>query len=251
VRIAFLTDVHGNLPALEAVLTDIGREGADAVWDGGDAVGYHPWPSECVRLLARTCAVTVMGNYDRKVLKVPRRRRRWLRTKDPLKAATLIWAWDHLAPDARELLARRPSRARPEVPSGPSVLVCHGSPASRKEVLGPATPAARWRELSAAAAADLVLHGHTHVPYTRRDGGTFYANPGSVGRSEDGDPRAAYALVDLERDGAHVQLRRVAYDTERVAREIRAHDLPPVFAAMVVRGLSLPRARRRLDRAHR
>ena len=100
VRIAFLTDVHGNLPALEAVLADAREQGAEQVWDGGDAVGYHPWPTECVQLLADTCAVTIMGNYDRKVLKAPQRHQRWLKTKDPLKAHTLIWAWEHLTPVA-------------------------------------------------------------------------------------------------------------------------------------------------------
>ena len=249
--VAFLTDVHGNLPALEAVLADARAQGAEAVWDGGDAVGYHPWPTACVRRLAAACAVTIMGNYDRKVLKAPRRRKRWLRTKDPLKAATLIWAWDHLDGEARMLLADRPSRARPASDGRRRILVCHGSPASRKEPLGPATPAARWRELAAAAEAELVLHGHTHVPYTRREGATVFVNPGAVGRCEDGDPRAAYALVDLAAARPEVQLRRVAYDTEAVVREIRERELPPVFAEMVRRGISLPRARRRLARDRR
>ncbi len=249
-RVAFVTDVHGNLPALEAVLADARRKGVDAVWDGGDAVGYHPWPSQCVQLLADTCSVAIMGNYDRKVLKAPRRRQRWLRTKDPLKAATLIWAWENLDADARRLLADRPSRARPEA-AGYDVLVCHGSPYSSKEHIGPATPTARWRELSDLAAADLVLHGHTHAAYTRRDRGTLFVNPGSVGRSEDGDPRAAYVLVDLNRKRASVQVRRIPYDTDLVVAEIAARDLPPVFAVMVTRGINLPRARRRQERGRR
>lgn len=246
-KVAFLTDVHGNLPALEAVLADARSEKVAAVWDGGDAVGYHPWPTECAMLLADRCAVTIMGNYDRKVLKAPRRGKRWLRTKDPLKAAALIWAWEHLDAAARDRLARRETRARPDG-LGHRVLVCHGSPASRKEPLGPATPPGRWRELAALAAADLVLHGHVHVGFTRRTGGTLFVNPGAVGRSEDGDPRASYALIEFGEEQIDVQLRRVVYDTERAVAEIRARDLPPEFAVMVTRGISLPRARRRLRR---
>jgi diadenosine tetraphosphatase ApaH/serine/threonine PP2A family protein phosphatase len=89
------------------------------------------------------------------------------------------------------------------------------------------------------------------VAYTRRDRGTLFVNPGSVGRSEDGDPRAGYVLLDLGKRRRAVTLRRVAYATERVAAEIEARDLPPEFAVMVSRGISLPRARRRLDRSRR
>jgi predicted phosphodiesterase len=246
-RIAFLTDVHGNLPALEAVLADAREQGAETVWDGGDAVGYHAWPGACVRLLADACDVAVMGNYDRKALKTPRRRQSWLRTKDPLKARTLIWAWDQLDDPARELLARRPSRARPDAP-GRRVLVCHGSPASRKEPLGPATSSDRWAELVQIAAADLVLHGHTHVAYTRREQGTLFVNPGAVGRSEDGDPRAAYALIDVSGGRIGVRVRRVEYDTQRVVDAVREHGLPEAFGVMVTRGVSLARAQRLLSR---
>ncbi len=127
----------------------------------------------------------------------------------------------------------------------------HGSPYSRKEHLGPATPSVRWRELTDLAAADLVLHGHTHADYTRRDRGTLYVNPGSVGRSEDGDPRAAYVLVDLNRKRASVQVRRIPYDIDRVVAEIAARELPSVFAVMVARGINLPRALRRQERGRR
>jgi putative phosphoesterase len=249
-RIAFLTDVHGNLPALEAVLADARDQGVDAIWDGGDAVGYHPWPADCVRLLAETCDVAVMGNYDRKVLKTPRSRKRWLRTKDPLKARTLIWAHDHLDQATRALLAERPSRIRPDTP-GHRVLVCHASPASRKEPLGPATPPARWSELVDLADADLVVHGHTHVAYTRRERGTLFVNPGAAGRSEDGDPRAAYALIDLAGGRIGVRVRRVEYDTQRLADAVAEHDLPEAFAVMATRGVSLARAERLLSRGRR
>jgi len=244
VRVAFLTDVHGNLPALEAVLADARDQGVDAVWDGGDAVGYHPWPAECVRLLRAECQVAVQGNYDRKVLKTPRRRQRWLRRKDPLKANTLIWAWEHLDDETRAFLAARPLRQRLATPCG-EVLVCHASPLSIEEPLGPVTSPARWRELTLAAeGAVLVLHGHTHQMHGHREGDTLFATPGSVGRSQDGDPRAAYALVNLDGPRPAVAFRRVAYDTAQVAAAIEAHDLPVEFAVMAERGLSLPRAQR-------
>ena len=244
-RIAFLTDVHGNLPALEAVLADAREQGCDEVWDGGDVVGYHPWPAACVERLADVCALAVLGNYDRKVLRTPERRERWLARKDPLKARTLIWAWEELGPAARLSLAARPEVAARMV-GDRAVLVCHGSPLSRREPLGPATPRARWAELAAAADADLVLHGHTHLPHARREGGTIFYTPGSVGRPQDGDPRAAYAVITVVGRGLSLSVRRVAYDTAAVAAEVARRRLPGEFAVMAREGISLPRAQRRL-----
>jgi predicted phosphodiesterase len=244
VRVAFLSDVHGNLPALEAVLDDARAQGVEAIWDGGDAVGYYPWPARCVELLHQHCAVTVQGNYDRKVLKAPRQRQRWRRRKDPLKAEALIWAWDHLADDGRALLASRPARSRHAAPCG-DVLVCHASPLSRKEPLGPATPPERWARLVAAAeSATLVVHGHVHQRHEHREGPTVFMTPGAVGRAEDGDPRASYALLELGGERPAWTIRRVAYDIQRLLAELKAQDLPQEFAVMAARGVSLARARR-------
>jgi len=249
-RVAFLTDVHGNLPALEAVLADARAQGATAVWDGGDAVGYYPWPASCVALLAEACSVAVLGNYDRKVLRTPERRERWLQRKDPLKAAALIWAWENLDPGGRAALGSRPEVVRREL-AGREVLVCHGSPLSRSEALGPATAPRRWADLAAAARCAVVLHGHTHAAHARREAGTLFFTPGAVGRAEDGDPRAAYALLTIHDRGLDLVRRRVAYDTGLVATEIRRRGLPEEFAVMVQGGLSLPRARRRLRMGRR
>ncbi len=249
-RIALVTDVHGNLPALEAVLADAREQGCAAVWDGGDVVGYLPWPSECVACLRQIGAVGVLGNYDRKVLRTPRRRERWLARKDPLKARTLIWAWEHLDAAAREELALRPQMVRWEL-AGRRVLLCHASPLSRKEALTPWTTPARWRTLAAAARAEVVLYGHTHLAHAHRTAATLFYTPGAVGRPQDGDPRASYAVLSVTDRGLMLQRRRVAYDTGAVAAEIRRRGLPEAFAVMVTEGIGLDRARRRLAAARR
>lgn len=241
-KVAFLCDVHGNLPALEAVLADARAQGVDAIWDGGDVVGYYPWPSECVKRLAEVCDLAVQGNYDRKVLRAPRRRKRWLRRKDPLKAAALIWAWEHLDSRSRELLDERPSYWRVHAPCG-EVLLCHASPLSRKEPLNEQTPPARWAEQTQAAQARLVLHGHVHVGHAHREERTLFLTPGSVGRPEDGDPRAAYAVLDLGGSKPRYTVRRVDYDVDPVLDELEAQQLPHEFAVMVARGFGLERAR--------
>jgi predicted phosphodiesterase len=249
-RIAFLSDVHGNLPALDAVLDHARGHGAEAFWDGGDTVGYFPWPDACVQRLAEVCEVTILGNYDRKVLKVPERRDRWRARKDPLKAEALIWAHDELAPASRQLLAARDAQVRRQA-GGRSLLICHGSPLGDSEVVDGRLPPARWRTLARAAACDVVLHGHTHVPGARREMGTLFYSPGALGRSEDGDPRASYALLTSGRTGVTLTRHRVAYDTGQVVDEIRRRGLPEEFAVMVRAGISLARARRRLRAGRR
>lgn len=237
VRIALLGDVHANLPALEAVLADARALGAEAVWNVGDHVGYSAFPEEVMERLAAAGAVSIRGNYDEKVLAAPAKAARWRRTKRPEKVLAFLWAHQHLSPASRARLAALPPQRRLEV-AGHRVLLCHGSPAAIDDRLTPETPDARLRELAREAAADLVVCGHTHQPFARRVDEVLFVNTGSVGRPEDGDPRASWALLEADGDGLRVRHRRVAYDVDRAAAAIAAHGLPPVFAEMLRRGRS-------------
>lgn len=240
-RVAFLTDVHGNLPALEAVLAHARAAGAEEVWNGGDMVGYGPEPEGCVRRLREVAALSIVGNYDQRVLLVPQRRDRWRHTKHPLKLLAFTYAWDSLSPASRAWLQELPAVARREI-AGTVAQVNHASPLSDREHLGPDTPAGRWRYLAALARADLVLSGHTHQPFTHLEGGTRFVNPGAVGRPEGGDPRAGYAIVDFSAPGGAVALHRVPYDTAATAAAVRAQGLPEPFAQMFLRGVTLGEA---------
>ncbi len=237
-RVAFLTDVHANLPALEAVLAHARAAGADEVWNGGDMVGYGPQPEACVQRLREVAALSIAGNYDQRVLLVPVRREKWRQTKHPLKLLAFLYAWENLSPSNRDWLAGLPDRARREV-AGLTAQVHHASQVSDREHLNAGTPPARWRELAALADADIVLSGHTHLPMQHREGRTLFVNPGAVGRPEGGDPRAGYAIVDFTPVGCDVTLHRVPYDTEATAVAVRAHGLPEAFAQMFLRGVTL------------
>jgi putative phosphoesterase len=240
-RIALIADVHANLAALDAVLDHAAAAGATSVWNAGDAVGYGPWPEDTVRRLREVADLAVVGNYDLKVLQAERRIAVWRRTKQPLKAEAFLWAYRQLSPASRAYLGALPREVRRSV-GGVRVLLTHASPASIKEKVGAETSDRRWRELEAAAArsgrVDLVLAGHDHRGYTRR-GGLRFVNPGSVGRPEDGDPRANYAVVALADGEATISHHRVAYDVERTAAAIRAHGLPEPFAQVVLQGRTL------------
>lgn len=237
-RVALIGDVHANLPALEAVLERVSDVGVDAIWNTGDWVGYHAYPEQVVRRLRMEHAVSVLGNYDQKVLKFPRQRERWRVKKQREKFFAFEWAFDNLSEESRSYLGKLPAEVRMEV-EGMRVLLTHGSPRSINEHVDPDTPGSRLDELAQNAAADLIMLGHTHTPMDRYADGARFVNPGSVGRADDGDPRAAYAILEFSQRGLDVRLFRIPYDVERALRAIRECGLPRQFEQMAIQGRSL------------
>lgn len=238
-RVALIGDIHGNLPALDAVLAHVDADGGvDAIYNVGDSIGYGPFPGEVLDLLRRRRAVSILGNIDRKVLRFPEKEDLWRAKKRPEKFAALGWAWEMLSPEARAYVDGLPTTRRLEV-AGWTVMLCHGSPESLTESLFPDTPASRLRELAWLAEADCILCGHTHEAFTREIDSTWFINPGSVGRQNDGDPRARYTLLELT--GTEVRSRHhvVDYDTQRVVDEIHRQNLPAAIAEMFVQGRRL------------
>jgi hypothetical protein len=129
------------------------------------------------------------------------------------------------------------------------ILLTHGSPASRKESLTPRTPEKRFRELAAKAQAQLIICGHSHQPFTRQLKQAYFINPGSVGRQSDGDPRAGYAILELDPSllvidhpgelNLDIQHFKVEYDLEQAVNAIRKRNLPEAFAQMLIQGRDL------------
>lgn len=237
-KIAVLGDVHGNLPALEAVLRDAKQRRAVSVWCLGDLVGYGPFPDEVVATVRDRFFLSLRGNYDTKVLRISSRDALWCREKGEEKVRAFSWAWEHLSPESREYLASLPESLRLAM-EGHRVLLVHGSPASPREHLSPDTPEERLAELAEGCGADVVLCAHSHVPFARRGGGALFINPGSVGRPDDGDPRASYALVTFRRHGVEATFHRLAYDVERCVAAVRAQELPEEFVRIFREGRSL------------
>ncbi len=236
-RAAVIGDVHGNLPALEAVLTDIRTRRVDALWNLGDLVGYGPHPEEATLRLREARALSVAGNFDLKVLGA-----------DPLDPGSKdvpvdkwigpVWTHENLTPATLRFLASLP-RQRRMVLEGHTFLLVHGSPASDTERLEPGTPDARLEELARMARADVVMCSHSHTPFVRRVGGTTFVNSGGVGRSDDGDPRASYAVLDLNPDRIRVTHRRVRYDVPSVVDALLRRGLPESFGRMITESRTL------------
>ena len=200
---ALLYDVHGNLPALEAVLAD--ASDADEFMLGGDYAVAGAWPRETVeRLKELPSATWIRGNADR-----------WLVDRHDAPSPAGDAAEKAVEALGEELVQEL--FALPEKATADDTLYCHASPRNDMESFR-REPADRDAELLFGVEEPRVVFGHTHVQFTRTGpGGIELVNPGSVGMPWDGDHRAAYALID----GGRVELRRVEYDWEASAAAVR------------------------------
>ena len=237
-KVALVGDVHANLPALEAVLADARNQAAEADWNLGDFLGYGPFPDEVVQRLRAAGAVSILGNYDAKVLRFEKKKHKWRHTKRAEKFLAFRWAHERLSPQSRQYLLSLPATTRLQV-HRLRVLLTHGSPAADDEALGPDTPHDRLAKLAAVADAEVVACGHSHRPFDRQAAGVRFINPGSVGRPEGGDPRASWALLEIEPGRLVVDHRRTEYDVQCTVEAIRERGLPEDFARMLVQGRNL------------
>ncbi len=236
-RIAVIGDVHANLPALEAVLADARRRGAQQIWNIGDTVGYGAFPDEVVQRLARLGALSILGNYDRKVLAFPQKRGKWQRTKAPAKFTAFRWAWQQLSSEARALLESLPRRKRLDI-EGWRVVVTHGTVDDDQEGIDETTPIGRLRDLAGKARADLIVSGHTHRPFDTCVDGVQFVSVGSVGRPE-GDTRACWCLLHIEESRLEIEHRQVPYDIDKAVEALQRHQLPEEFSQMLRGGMNL------------
>jgi putative phosphoesterase len=239
-KIALIGDIHANLPALEAVLAHIENLGAKKIWNLGDSVGYGPFPNKVVQILRKDDRIlSILGNYDRQVLKFKKKRNKWRKSKHPDKYTAFEWAYENLSKKNRKYLRFLSKEVRVKV-RGHRILLAHGSPASDKEHLYPDTPEDRLRELAKMAKkTDIIVVGHSHQPFVRQVDDVWFINTGSVGRPDDGDPRACYAILRFQGDEFQVQHHRVEYDVERTVAAVQEHNLPETFAQMFLQGHSL------------
>ena len=216
--IGALADIHGNYPALEAVLSDMPV--VDHVVCAGDIVGYNPWPGECVDILRDLNMTTIQGNHDRATVAGT------AFTFNHAASAGVRFARDHLSDDQLQWLATLPSSIT--VKSG-RISLAHGHPDNPDRYTYPSA----FRE-SMLGDEEVLFLGHTHVQGFETFDTGIICNPGSVGQPRDGDPRAAYTIVDL--DTATVDERRVGYPIDEVSDRIRDVGLPVSLAERLYAG---------------
>ncbi|MCX8051345.1 MAG: metallophosphatase family protein [Chlorobi bacterium] len=250
-RIAVISDIHANLPALEACLADIERERPDAIYCLGDLVGYNVWPNEVIECIRSHRIPTIAGNYDVGIGSASDDCGCAYKTEHERQLGKQSIAYTNatITDTNRAYLRGLPAHISIEyrLRSGGlyRALLVHGSPRRVNEYLFADRSDESLQRILEAAGADILLCGHTHVPYHRTlrsaDGSIRHViNTGSVGKPHDGDPRACYVLLSFgERaDGTlelSVEIRRTHYDVERAARAIEKSPLPDAYAQMLRR----------------
>jgi putative phosphoesterase len=235
-KYAIFSDVHGNLAALEAVLSDTEGQGVDKILHCGDLVGYGPFPNEVVNLIRSNRIEGVMGNYDDGV-GFERDDCGCAYTDEEqrlLGQRSIDWTKAHVTWENKEFLRTLPRELRFSQGAF-EILLTHGSPRRINEYLYEDRPLKTFNRLLQAGRCNLLVCGHTHLPYHKVVGDKHVVNVGSLGKPKDGDPRAAYALLTLV-EGLSVDFRRVPYDVERIAGAIEASELPHEYAEMIRRG---------------
>ncbi|HUY54038.1 MAG TPA: metallophosphoesterase family protein [Candidatus Nanopelagicaceae bacterium] len=215
-RICVLSDIHGNVYSLEAVLREIRTLGCDRVVVAGDTAAHGPTPCEAVDLIRSLGCLVVRGNTDRYLAEgtAPPPG-----TRDPEQAVSLEWSRAQLGQDRLQFLGRLPHSV-----TLPGCLVVHGAPGDDERGIWPETPDA---EIEAYGWGGTLLCGHTHRPFQRALSCGEVVNVGSAGWTLDGDPRPSYAL--LERVGAgpwRTTLRRVDYDHSLPLEELERRQVP-------------------------
>jgi putative phosphoesterase len=208
--LAAIGDIHGNLPALEAVLAAIDDAGIHTIVNTGDSVAGHPWPNEVIELLRGRNIPSVQGDLDRRVVHFLRKQETLRRksTEDEFEALRQTHAAIHS--QNLEFLRSLPRHRMLHV-EGIDLCVCHGTPGSQSETLDEEDPPGKFRRVRELTNAHVVVSGATHRPFSRTVDATLFVNPGAVGVAPAGARMAAYAIVDTETEPWEARIQELRY----------------------------------------
>ena len=223
-KVALISDVHSNLIALDAVLADIDSIGVEQIVSAGDIVGYYPYPNETIERFRSRNIQSILGNHDRAVIRINPV------GMNKMAAEAVLWTSKHVSADGVDYLRNLKARMHMKLGSRP-VGIYHGSPRDDDEYLyeidaGP--------ELLEMCDCNLLVVGHTHIPFIKKFGSGTIVNSGSVGQPRDGEKRASYVLFDD--DANDFQIRRVEYDVEAVEKKVQSAGLPPFLGERLRHG---------------
>ncbi len=247
-HLAIISDIHANLPALEACLADIEHHSVDAIYCLGDLVGYNVWHNEVIARIRAERIPTIAGNYDVGIGTASDDCGCAYKTdyERQLGKESIAYTNATITDQNRAYLRTLPAHLIIEYRQASGAMyrlaLVHGSPRRVNEYLFADRSQESLLRLLDGIAADVLICGHTHIPYHRclrpSDGRTLHViNAGSVGKPKDGDPRACYVLLSVDEDqsGVHLQVefRRIPYDVELAARAIEQSPLPNDYAMML------------------
>ena len=236
--VAVFGDIHGNLPALEAVLADMDAQNLSPLYCLGDLVGYGTFPNEVIEIIRKRNIPTLMGNYDLGVGNNSDDCGCAYTSKEAeaLGKRSIAWSNEHTAAD-NKLYLRQLVDQIPLQLDRLRVRLVHGSPRKINEYLYEDRPDTTMERLLDMAQADVLVCGHTHIPHHRiLPSGRHVINAGSVGKPKDGNPAACYLVLEAMGNNLNVIFRRIPYDIERAAQAIEATEMPNEYAEMLRTG---------------
>ncbi|MFO7815144.1 MAG: metallophosphoesterase family protein [Halanaerobiales bacterium] len=240
-KIAIFSDIHGNISALEAVMEDIEYVGVDKTYCLGDLVGYGPYPNEVIELIKENEIETVMGNYDKGVgfnlddcgcaYKT--------QEKKALGDRSLEWTKKEVTDQNKDFLKALQENIKFEV-EGEKVLLVHGSPRKINQYLFFNHPGRSIKRMMEDYDADIMVTGHTHLPYVKKINDKLLINEGSVGKQKpyhqeqkSFSREAKYLILNLGKESVSTELRSIRYDYEKIAQDIKDSELPDEFAEII------------------
>jgi len=237
-RVTIFGDIHANLPALEAVLGDMEANDLSPLYCLGDLVGYGTFPNEVIETIRERNIPTLMGNYDQGVgndsddcgcaYTSP--------VAEALGKRSIAWTNKNTSADNKLFLRELPAQFPLQL-GELRVRLVHGSPRKINEYLFADRPEATLERLLDMAEAEVLVCGHTHIPYHRiLPSGRHVVNAGSVGKPKDENPQACYVVLEANNSDLAVTFRRVPYDVERTAQAIEASEMPHEYAQMLRTG---------------
>jgi putative phosphoesterase len=229
-RIVLFSDVHANLPALDAFWNDIDIIDYDLIFCLGDLVGYNIWPNEVIRGIRDRKIPTIMGNHDEKAVGV---------AKDDTEPKN--YAYNVIGDVERSYLSDLPAHIQLNFESSKSrLLLVHGSPLSNKEYITEETSDETIVKYCRDFGVNILCFGHTHKPFyreIRKEHVVFHAiNIGSIGKPKDGNPDGCYACLELNNGKVKVEIKRFKYNIERASKAVENSPLPNELAEMLRAG---------------
>lgn len=236
-NILILSDIHGNFPALEAVVKTLGSDSFDLVINAGDATVYAPFANQTLDWLRTHKVVSILGNTDSKVNKLLKGKS-FKKPSKPEKRVMYISTAQSLSTKNQKYILRLKKKKKIEE-AGYRIGIFHGSPEDTDEFLFSWTADDRFQRLAGNTDCDIIITGHSHTPYHKKIDGVHFINPGSTGRMFDGNPMASCAVLTLQQVDVKVCHHRIPYDVEQVVKELARQQLPPIYAEMYRTGRKL------------
>lgn len=232
-RFAVIGDVHSNYEALKSVLEDIKRRNVDFVLNTGDLVGYAPFPNEVIALIRENHVISIQGNYDKAIGNRELVCGCDYKDTRQLETAAMSVKFTNLTvnEENRAYLRNLPENLR--IGGDICILAVHGSPRRINEYLY--EDSAEVDEVTQEIIDDILICGHTHIPYYKVINGKHVINSGSVGRPKHGNSNSTYAIIEAVGKEVKVDIVEVAYDVEKTARAIEADPILPDEFAQILR----------------